>query len=65
MASGSTPPPSNRVHVDDETSHHKGEGSYSETMRAVWINEGYRPWNHRFIERSDESRARSTWTTTI
>ncbi|MQM22902.1 hypothetical protein Taro_055961 [Colocasia esculenta] len=28
------------VHDDDETSHHEGEGSYNETMRAVWINEG-------------------------
>ncbi|MQL79941.1 hypothetical protein Taro_012407, partial [Colocasia esculenta] len=40
MASGSTPPPSEPLHVDDETSHHEGEGSYSETMQAVWINEG-------------------------
>ncbi|MQM21791.1 hypothetical protein Taro_054836 [Colocasia esculenta] len=40
MTSGSTPPPSEPVHVDDETSHHEGEGSYNETMRAVWINEG-------------------------
>ncbi|MQM03295.1 hypothetical protein Taro_036074 [Colocasia esculenta] len=40
MASGSTPPPSEPVHVDDETSHHEGEGSYNETMQAVWINEG-------------------------
>ncbi|MQL73587.1 hypothetical protein Taro_005943, partial [Colocasia esculenta] len=39
MASRSTPP-SKPVHVDDETSHHEGEGSYNETMRAVWINEG-------------------------
>ncbi|MQM16186.1 hypothetical protein Taro_049138 [Colocasia esculenta] len=28
------------LHADDETSHHEGEGSYNETMRAVWINEG-------------------------
>ncbi|MQL71388.1 hypothetical protein Taro_003712 [Colocasia esculenta] len=62
MASGSTPPPSEPVHADDETSHHEGEGSYNETMRAVWINEGYR--NHRFTEHSDELRARSAWTTT-
>ncbi|MQM16097.1 hypothetical protein Taro_049051, partial [Colocasia esculenta] len=41
MASGSTPPPSELVHADDETSHHEGDGSYSETMQAVWINEGY------------------------
>ncbi|MQM14774.1 hypothetical protein Taro_047709 [Colocasia esculenta] len=40
MASGSTPPLSEPVHADDETSHHEGEGSYSETMHAVWINEG-------------------------
>ncbi|MQL81391.1 hypothetical protein Taro_013853 [Colocasia esculenta] len=40
MASGSTPPPSELVHADDETSYHEGEGSYSELMRAVWINEG-------------------------
>ncbi|MQM21969.1 hypothetical protein Taro_055016 [Colocasia esculenta] len=40
MASGSTPPPSEPVHADDNTSHHKGEGSYNETMRVVWINEG-------------------------
>ncbi|MQM07678.1 hypothetical protein Taro_040523 [Colocasia esculenta] len=40
MASGSTPPPSEPVHADDETSHHQGEGNYNETMRAVWINEG-------------------------
>ncbi|MQL93977.1 hypothetical protein Taro_026626 [Colocasia esculenta] len=40
MASGSTPPPSEPVHVDDEMSHREGEGSYSETMQAVWINEG-------------------------
>ncbi|MQM17285.1 hypothetical protein Taro_050255 [Colocasia esculenta] len=40
MASGSTPPPSEPVHADDETSHHEGEGSYNEMMRAVWINEG-------------------------
>ncbi|MQM21272.1 hypothetical protein Taro_054309 [Colocasia esculenta] len=40
MASGSTPPPSEPVHANDETSHHEGEGSYNETMRAVWINEG-------------------------
>ncbi|MQL97952.1 hypothetical protein Taro_030651 [Colocasia esculenta] len=40
MASGSTPPPFEPVHADDETSHHEGEGSYNETMRAVWINEG-------------------------
>ncbi|MQM10225.1 hypothetical protein Taro_043118 [Colocasia esculenta] len=31
MASGSTPPPSEPVHADDETSHHEGEGSYNET----------------------------------
>ncbi|MQM07698.1 hypothetical protein Taro_040541 [Colocasia esculenta] len=62
MASGSTPPSSDPVHADDETSHHEGEGNYNETMRIVWINEGYR--NHRFTERSDESRARSAWTTT-
>ncbi|MQL76375.1 hypothetical protein Taro_008766 [Colocasia esculenta] len=61
MASRSTPPPSEPVHADDETSHHEGEGSY-ETMRAVWINEGYR--NHRFTEHSDGLRARSAWTTT-
>ncbi|MQM20745.1 hypothetical protein Taro_053773 [Colocasia esculenta] len=48
------------VHADDETSHHEGKGSYNETMRTVWINEG----NHGFTERSDESRARSAWTTT-
>ncbi|MQL75171.1 hypothetical protein Taro_007538, partial [Colocasia esculenta] len=41
MASGSTPPPLEPVHADDETSHHEGEGNYSETMRIVWINEGY------------------------
>ncbi|MQL98432.1 hypothetical protein Taro_031143 [Colocasia esculenta] len=29
------------IHADHETSHHEGEGSYSETMQAVWINEGY------------------------
>ncbi|MQL69847.1 hypothetical protein Taro_002172, partial [Colocasia esculenta] len=40
MASGSTPPPSEPVHADDETSHHEGEGSYNETMQAMWINEG-------------------------
>ncbi|MQL90829.1 hypothetical protein Taro_023421 [Colocasia esculenta] len=40
IASGSTSSPSDPVHVDDETSHHEGEGSYSETMRAVWIHEG-------------------------
>ncbi|MQL92570.1 hypothetical protein Taro_025193 [Colocasia esculenta] len=39
MASGSTPPPSKLVHDDHETSHHEGEVSYGETMRAVWINE--------------------------
>ncbi|MQL81777.1 hypothetical protein Taro_014246 [Colocasia esculenta] len=58
MASGSTPPPSEPdriVHVDDETSHQEGEGSYNETMRAR---------NHRFTEHSDELRARSAWTTT-
>ncbi|MQM07530.1 hypothetical protein Taro_040359 [Colocasia esculenta] len=54
MASGSTPPPSEPVHVDDETSHHEGEGSYNEMMRAR---------NHRFTEHSDELRARSAWTT--
>ncbi|MQM20580.1 hypothetical protein Taro_053601 [Colocasia esculenta] len=70
MASGSTPPPSDPVHTDDETSHHEGEGSYSEMMRAVWINEEYDLLydmfmrNHRFIECSDESCARSAWTTT-
>ncbi|MQM10920.1 hypothetical protein Taro_043823 [Colocasia esculenta] len=63
MVSGSTPPPSEPVHADDEASHHEGEGSYKETMRAVWINEGYR--NHRFTEHSDELRARSAWTTTV
>ncbi|MQL98895.1 hypothetical protein Taro_031610, partial [Colocasia esculenta] len=41
MASGSTPPPYEPVHADDKTSHHEREGSYNETMRAVWINEGY------------------------
>ncbi|MQL82873.1 hypothetical protein Taro_015346 [Colocasia esculenta] len=41
MASGSTPLPSEPVHADDETSHHEGEDNYSETMQAVWINEGY------------------------
>ncbi|MQL83995.1 hypothetical protein Taro_016494 [Colocasia esculenta] len=40
MTSGSTPPPSEPVHADDKTSHHVGEGSYNETMQAVWINEG-------------------------
>ncbi|MQL85662.1 hypothetical protein Taro_018168 [Colocasia esculenta] len=40
MASGSTPPPSEPVYADEETSHHEGEGSYNETMRAMWINEG-------------------------
>ncbi|MQM21389.1 hypothetical protein Taro_054428 [Colocasia esculenta] len=40
MASGSTPPPSEPVHADDETSHHQGEGNYNETMRVLWINEG-------------------------
>ncbi|MQM11891.1 hypothetical protein Taro_044801, partial [Colocasia esculenta] len=40
MASGSTPPPSEPVRADDELSHHEGEGSYNETIRAVWINEG-------------------------
>ncbi|MQL86992.1 hypothetical protein Taro_019526 [Colocasia esculenta] len=60
MASGSTPPPAESIRADDETSHHEVEGSYNETMRAVWINEG----NHRLIERSDELRARSAWTTT-
>ncbi|MQL95817.1 hypothetical protein Taro_028486 [Colocasia esculenta] len=70
MASGSTPPPSEPVHADDETSHHKGEGSYNETMRVVWINEGYDLLfsmfmrNHRFTEHSDELRTRSAWTTT-
>ncbi|MQM16541.1 hypothetical protein Taro_049499 [Colocasia esculenta] len=49
------------VHADDEMSHHKGEGSYSETMQTVWIND-YR--NHRFREHSNELRARSAWTTT-
>ncbi|MQL93993.1 hypothetical protein Taro_026641 [Colocasia esculenta] len=103
MASGSTPPPSEPVHVDDKTSHQEGEGCYSETMQTVWINEGNKiepaqtsqfitktiqahfpgpihrffdfPMdvqdllydmfmrNHRFTERSDESRARSEWTT--
>ncbi|MQM12514.1 hypothetical protein Taro_045433 [Colocasia esculenta] len=29
------------VHTDDETSYHERKGSYNETMRAVWINEGY------------------------
>ncbi|MQL74912.1 hypothetical protein Taro_007288, partial [Colocasia esculenta] len=48
------------IHADDEMSHHEGEGSYNETMRAVWINEG----NHRFTERSDESRVGSAWTIT-
>ncbi|MQL80085.1 hypothetical protein Taro_012530 [Colocasia esculenta] len=62
MASGSTPPLSEPIHADDEMSHHEGEGSYNETMRAVWINEGYR--NHRFTEHSNELRARSAWTTT-
>ncbi|MQM10753.1 hypothetical protein Taro_043651 [Colocasia esculenta] len=60
MASGSTPPPSEPVHADDEMSHHKGEGSSNETIRAVWINEG----NHQFTEHSDELRARSAWITT-
>ncbi|MQM23658.1 hypothetical protein Taro_056726 [Colocasia esculenta] len=70
MASGSTPPPSEPIHADDETSQHKGEGSYNETMRAVWINEGYDLLfsmflrNHRFTEHSDELHARSAWTTT-
>ncbi|MQL87392.1 hypothetical protein Taro_019931, partial [Colocasia esculenta] len=85
-------------------SHYEGEGSYNETMRKVWINEGNKikpaqasqfitkaiqahfpgpihrfsdfsmdvqnllydmlMRNHRFIEHSDESRARSAWTTT-
>ncbi|MQL88955.1 hypothetical protein Taro_021530 [Colocasia esculenta] len=40
MVSGSTPPPSEPVHADDETSHHEGEAYYNETMRAMWINEG-------------------------
>ncbi|MQL90609.1 hypothetical protein Taro_023197, partial [Colocasia esculenta] len=40
MVSGSTPPPSEPIHANDETSHHEGEGSYNETMQAVWINEG-------------------------
>ncbi|MQM17917.1 hypothetical protein Taro_050899 [Colocasia esculenta] len=40
MASESTPPPSEPVHANDETSHHEGEGSYSETMQTVWRNEG-------------------------
>ncbi|MQL82501.1 hypothetical protein Taro_014972, partial [Colocasia esculenta] len=40
MASGFTPPPSELVHADDETSHHEGEASYSGTMQVVWINEG-------------------------
>ncbi|MQL68644.1 hypothetical protein Taro_000914 [Colocasia esculenta] len=61
MASRSTPP-SEPVHVDDETSHHEGEGNYNETMRAVSINEGYK--NHRFTEHSHELRARSAWTST-
>ncbi|MQM11450.1 hypothetical protein Taro_044358, partial [Colocasia esculenta] len=62
MASRSTPPPSEPVHADDKTSHHEGEGSYNETMRAVWINEGYK--NHRFTEHSHELRARFAWTST-
>ncbi|MQL73207.1 hypothetical protein Taro_005564 [Colocasia esculenta] len=74
MASGSTPPPSEPVRVDDEMSHHEGEGSYNERMRAVWINEGYAIHyfcylfvivrNHRFTEHSDRLRARSTRITT-
>ncbi|MQL80376.1 hypothetical protein Taro_012811 [Colocasia esculenta] len=70
MASGSTPPPSEPLYADDEMSHHEGEGSYNETMRAVWINEGYDLLfsmfmrNHRFTEHSDGLRARSAWTTT-
>ncbi|MQL83435.1 hypothetical protein Taro_015922 [Colocasia esculenta] len=40
MASGSTPPPAESVRADDEMSHHEGEGSYNEMMRAAWINEG-------------------------
>ncbi|MQL80748.1 hypothetical protein Taro_013200 [Colocasia esculenta] len=36
----SPPPPPTTLHADDEASHHEGEGSYGETMRAVWINEG-------------------------
>ncbi|MQM10427.1 hypothetical protein Taro_043321, partial [Colocasia esculenta] len=62
MASRSTPPPSEPVHADDETSHHEGEGSYNETMRAVWINEGYK--NLRFTEHSHELCARFAWTST-
>ncbi|MQL88310.1 hypothetical protein Taro_020858 [Colocasia esculenta] len=70
MASGSTPPPYEPVHADDGTSHREGDGSYNETMRAVWINEGYDLlfsmflMNHRFTEHSDELRARSAWTIT-
>ncbi|MQM09590.1 hypothetical protein Taro_042463, partial [Colocasia esculenta] len=41
MARGSTPPPSEPVYAKDKTSHHEGEGSYSEMMQAVWINEAY------------------------
>ncbi|MQL94171.1 hypothetical protein Taro_026826, partial [Colocasia esculenta] len=63
MASGSTPPPSEPVHADDETSHHEGEGSYNETMRADLLYDMFMR-NHRFTEHSDELRARSVWTTT-
>ncbi|MQL75294.1 hypothetical protein Taro_007671 [Colocasia esculenta] len=74
MASGSTPPSCELVHADDEMSHHEGEGSYNETMRAVCKNKGYIIHyfcylfvivrNQRFTEHSDELRARSAWTTT-
>ncbi|MQM01587.1 hypothetical protein Taro_034343, partial [Colocasia esculenta] len=40
MASGSTPPPSEPGMFIHSYSHHEGEGSYNETMWAVWINEG-------------------------
>ncbi|MQL85039.1 hypothetical protein Taro_017553 [Colocasia esculenta] len=58
MESGSAPPPSKPVHVDDETSHHEGDGSYNEMMRGVWINEEYeaqlkRP--HKFQQLFDQT----------
>ncbi|MQL71107.1 hypothetical protein Taro_003407 [Colocasia esculenta] len=51
-----------KIHADNETSHYEGEGSYSETMQAVWINEGYDLLydmfmrNHRFTKRESYSR---------
>ncbi|MQL86038.1 hypothetical protein Taro_018567 [Colocasia esculenta] len=61
MASGSTPSPSEPI--DDEMSHHEGEGSYNETMQADLLYDMFMR-NHRFTEHSDGLRARSVWTTT-